>query len=78
MGQPFRNALCLAGIPDWGWNIGGYWLSCKRRTNHLGRHRVVFRDGGVREWDSGDTESELTKKPSKEDDDGTDIDEKTG
>ena len=63
----FKNALCLASVPGWGWTIGGYWLSCKRRTNHPGRHRVVFRDGGVGEWAQGDRESVLTKEARRGD-----------
>ena len=46
----FKNALCLASRPDVeGTFATGYWQRCHRHTKHEGRHRVVFRDGGVRE-----------------------------
>ena len=59
MTRRFKNALCLHPIPDW---YGGHAPCCRRRRGHLGRHRVVFRDGGVREWNSADLETELTKE----------------
>lgn len=67
----FKNALCLARRPDLYASFShSYAHLCKRHTNHPGRHRVVFRDGGVREWNSGDRETELTTKPAKEEHDG--------
>ena len=60
----FKNALCLASRPDVeGKYATGYWQRCHRHTQHEGRHRVVFRDGGVREWNTGDFETELTRQP---------------
>lgn len=56
----FKNALCQAPIPDY-----PYGPDCRRRSEHSGSHRVVFRDGGVREWDDGDLESRLTTKGYK-------------
>lgn len=58
----FKNALCLAGLPDW-LGYAPWVVQCHRRANHLGRHRVVYRDGGIREWATGDRESLLTKEP---------------
>lgn len=58
----FKNALCLAPIPDaYGYIRPPWCLQCHRRGGHPGKHRVVFRDGGVREWNSGDRESVLKK-----------------
>jgi hypothetical protein len=63
----FKNALCLAPIPDAaGWSYPPYALCCRRRKGHPDRCRVVFRDGGIREWNYGDVETELTKKPDRE------------
>jgi hypothetical protein len=59
----FKNARCGNPIPDaYGYTWPPYELCCKRLANHGGRCRVVFRDGGVREWNRGDYESVLTKK----------------
>jgi len=58
----FKNALCLSPIPDaYGYSYPPYSLCCHRRHKHPGEHRVVFRDGGVREWKTGDRESVLKK-----------------
>jgi len=67
MTRPFKNALCLCAPPE---PIPGYgdtpWaLRCHRRTNHPGDHRIVFLDGGIREWNKNDRESRLTKKGYK-------------
>lgn len=62
----FKNALCLAGIPDAaGYSGVPYSLQCKRRTGHPKKHRVVFRDGGVREWNSGDSDSTLRQRRTR-------------
>lgn len=63
----FKNALCLASIPDSaGYGGSPPWhLQCHRRASHEGQHRVVFQDKGVRSWSSGDHESVLTKEPSR-------------
>jgi len=58
----FKNALCLAALPDW-LGYAPWAMQCHRRTGHPGRHRVVYRDGGIREWVSGDRESVLIKEP---------------
>lgn len=59
----FKNALCqdpiAGGVP--GYSYPPYAFCCKRRSGHEGRYRVVFSDGGVKEWDEGDLEAELTK-----------------
>ena len=62
MSKAFKNALCLLECPDFSYGPVSWWHRCHRHNHHKGRHRVVFRDGGVREWNSGDEESELTKK----------------
>ncbi len=59
--KPFKGALCLAHLPDFYYGGGRYEYRCKRHKEHPGRHRVVFRDGGVREWGTGDDDSELTR-----------------
>lgn len=59
----FKNALCLATIPDYAGGPVPWALECHRLAYHPGLHRVVFRDGGVREWATGDLESQLTKPP---------------
>ena len=46
-----------------GYTYPPYALQCKRHGHHEGRHRVNFRDGGVREWNDGDLETELAIKP---------------
>lgn len=50
----FKNALCLARLPD-----GGPWLparlgACQRRARHSGAHRTYRR-----EWHEGDRESRV-------------------
>ena len=63
MSRPFKNALCTLPIPDAaGYTYPPYFLLCKRRKNHPGRHRVKFQDGGVREWSNGDLNSELMEQ----------------
>jgi hypothetical protein len=58
----FKNALCLAPIPDSsGYVYPPYALLCHRRRRHPLKHRVVFRDGGIREWNYGDSESVLAR-----------------
>ena len=60
----FKNALWLASRPDLeGQFRSEYWQLCHRHKKHKGRHRIVFRDGGVREWNTGDFETELTRQP---------------
>ena len=64
MRRPFKNALCLAFLPDaYGARHGEWHLSCHRRKGHVGAHRVVFLDGGIREWERGDQESRLVTAP---------------
>lgn len=53
-GEPIPDAYGYQNVPQ--------ALCCKRRHGHPGRHRVVFKDKGVREWESGDRESVLTKQ----------------
>ena len=56
--QMFKNALCLAFLPDaWGHQYGTFVLSCRRRVNHSGEHRGKFKDGKYRTWNDGDRES---------------------
>ena len=66
MVRRFKNALCLAHRPDYYGPAGGWHQSCHRRTGHEGRHRIVYWDGGVLEWNDGDRESVPTKEPRKE------------
>ena len=64
----FKNALCRDPIPDaYGYTPGQppYELRCHRHRSHPGDHRVVFQDGGIREWASGDWESRLTRQPQE-------------
>lgn len=60
----FKNALCLDPLPDY-YPPLTWRRMCHRHRGHPGRCRIVFRDGGVREWNTGDNESELTKEPYK-------------
>jgi hypothetical protein len=62
MKVPFKNALCLEGIPEcvsWGRALG---LStrhrhCQRKDKHKGPHR-----SWSREWNDGDEESKWRKR----------------
>ena len=66
MSKGFKNAQCLAFIPDvYGYRRhGDYWLSCHRRRGHPGKHRVKFQDGRYREWAKGDGDSVVVNEPS--------------
>ncbi len=65
MSQGFKNALCLAAIPDAsGYGDAPWQLRCKRRPDHPGPHRVKFRDGKYRVWNTGDEKSKITRKPA--------------
>ena len=60
----FKNALCLVTRPDLhGSYAFEYTQLCKRHKQHPPPHRVKFQDGGVREWNDGDRDTELTKEP---------------
>lgn len=56
----FKNALCLAPIPDAaGYRYPPWELQCHRRAGHDGEHQVKFRDGNYRKWNYGDKESHI-------------------
>lgn len=51
----FKNALCLAGLPEGAPWLGPRFRSCQRKADHKGPHR-----SWSREWGEGDKESRLT------------------
>lgn len=48
----FKNALCLAGLPDGGNHLSPRYRSCQRLAGHDGVHQTW-----KREWSDGDRES---------------------
>ena len=65
MSRGFKNARCGSGIPDaYGYGfLPPFELRCRRLTAHPDNHRVVFADGAVREWVTGDHVSVLREQP---------------